>query len=99
MNASAVNPPDTAPKKMLARPFDSAIVADRAPCKTKCSVVTKVTTAGLTPSGIAGACPTGGAEPGSGLLGVPAAVTRGPGVVSSIDPSSLRLGPARLVEA
>src|SRR5689334_10379482 len=32
---------------MVARPVDSAVVAARAPCRVKCSVVTKVTAAGL----------------------------------------------------
>src|SRR5215216_5472769 len=35
----AINPPETDAKNMLARPVDSAIVAERAPCNVKCSVV------------------------------------------------------------
>ena len=54
---SAINPPDTAPRNTLARPFAPVIAADRAPCKTKCSVVTNVTTAGLSSSGIPAARP------------------------------------------
>ena len=36
---SATSPPDTALRNMPARPVDSEIVADRAPCSAKCSVV------------------------------------------------------------
>jgi hypothetical protein len=42
----AIRPPDTAPRKTLARPVDSEIVDERAPCSAKCSVVTNVTAAG-----------------------------------------------------
>src|SRR5215212_6085427 len=41
----ATRPPETAARNMFARPFDSAIVAERAPWSTKCSVVTNVTAA------------------------------------------------------
>ena len=43
---SATSPADTAPMNMVARLVDSAIVAARAPCRVKCSVVTNVTAAG-----------------------------------------------------
>jgi hypothetical protein len=36
---NATSPPDTDAKNVLARPVDSAIVAERAPCSVKCSVV------------------------------------------------------------
>src|SRR5215469_18717511 len=42
----ATSPADTEPRNMVARPVDSAVVAARAPCRVKCSVVTKVTAAG-----------------------------------------------------
>src|ERR671919_1302682 len=35
----ATSPPETDAKNVLARPVDSAIVAERAPCRVKCSVV------------------------------------------------------------
>ena len=35
-----------APRNIVARPVDSAIVAARAPCSVKCSVVRKLTAAG-----------------------------------------------------
>ena len=44
-NASATRPADTAPRKMLVRPLDSEMVADRAVCRLKCSVVMIVTAA------------------------------------------------------
>src|SRR5215831_3353703 len=42
----AIRPPDTAPRNTLARPIDSEIVALRAPCSVKRSVVTNVTAPG-----------------------------------------------------
>jgi hypothetical protein len=42
----ATSPPVTEPRNMLARPVDSEIVDERAPCSVKCSVVTNVTAAG-----------------------------------------------------
>jgi hypothetical protein len=39
-------PADTEPMNIVARLVDSAIVAARAPCKVKCSVVTNATAAG-----------------------------------------------------
>jgi hypothetical protein len=45
----AIRPPDTDPRKTLARPVDSEIVDERAPCSVKCSVVTNVTAAGSGP--------------------------------------------------
>ena len=42
----ATRPADTEPTNIVARLVDSAIVAARAPCRVKCSVVTKVTAAG-----------------------------------------------------
>src|SRR5262249_26017103 len=43
----AINPPATDAKNMLARPVDSAIVAERAPCNVKCSVVMNETAEAL----------------------------------------------------
>src|SRR5262249_27992128 len=43
---SATSPADTAPMNIVARLVDSAMVAARAPCRVKCSVVTNVTAAG-----------------------------------------------------
>src|SRR5215471_3167833 len=45
INPSATSPADTEPRNIVARPVDSAIVAARAPCRVKCSVVTNVTAA------------------------------------------------------
>src|SRR5215471_3309322 len=46
INPSATSPADTEPRNIVALPVDSAIVAARAPCRVKCSVVTNVTAAG-----------------------------------------------------
>src|SRR5215469_15078436 len=46
ISPSATSPADTEPRNIVARPVDSAIVAARAPCRVKCSVVTNVTAAG-----------------------------------------------------
>src|SRR5215469_14005124 len=45
ISPSATSPADTEPRNIVARPVDSAIVAARAPCRVKCSVVTNVTAA------------------------------------------------------
>src|SRR6185312_13587789 len=42
----ATSPADTEPTKIVARLVDSEIAAVRAPCKVKCSVVTKATAVG-----------------------------------------------------
>src|SRR2546430_10919396 len=39
----ATRPPETDARNMLARPVDSEIVCERAPCSVKCSVVTNET--------------------------------------------------------
>ena len=46
ISPSATSPADTEPRNIVARPVDSAIVAARAPCNVKCSVVMNVTAAG-----------------------------------------------------
>src|SRR6516165_10160969 len=45
ISPSATSPADTEPRNIVARPVDSAIVAARAPCRVKCSVVMNVTAA------------------------------------------------------
>src|SRR5215469_4409462 len=57
ISPSATSPADTEPRNIVARPVDSAIVAARAPCRVKCSVVTNVTAAGR-----------GSASPAAGLV-------------------------------
>src|SRR6516162_6358191 len=46
ISPSATSPADTEPGNIVARPVDAAIVAARAPCRVKCSVVMNVTAAG-----------------------------------------------------
>ena len=53
-NTSAISPLETAARWNPARPLSSAIPAERAVCRTKCSVVMEVTTAGELWSGSSG---------------------------------------------
>ena len=81
----AIRPPDTAPRNTLARPTDSEIVALRAPCSVKCSVVTNVTAparrslsarSGLLPQ--CHCCPGTSASDRAGRLPVETGLTRPP---------------------